>query len=96
MLSVGIVTLFGPIQSDSGHFPPTCPLSFWNWTVSDGCEGLLGAFLAKKVATKDIEFYIIIDLTSAINEKDISDITGLVNKAFKSKIVWNALFNCVR
>jgi len=45
---------------------------------------IAGLQSAKKVAIKDIEFYIA-DLDSVVNTKDISDMTTVVNKAFQIK-----------
>lgn len=45
---------------------------------------IAGLQAAKKVAIKDIEFYMA-DLDSATNTKDVPDITGLVNRAFQIK-----------
>jgi hypothetical protein len=45
---------------------------------------IVGLQEAKKVAMKDIEFYIV-DLTSTVDSKDNSDINSLVSKAFQIK-----------
>ena len=45
---------------------------------------IVGLQAAKKVAIKDVEFYIT-DLNSATNGKDISDVVAVVDKAFQIK-----------